>query len=103
MAGLVAAAARLLDYVLTVAVSVAAGVAAVTSAFPDWHVSRVELGLGFVALIMIGNLRGVRESGRIFAVPTDFFLAGILGLLALGALRAAMGSLAPLPGSGQGA
>src|SRR5262245_23208529 len=63
-AGLVAAAALLIDYVLTVAVSVAAGVAAVTSALPLLHPFRVELALGFVALIMIANLRGVREAGR---------------------------------------
>ena len=73
--GLVAAAALLLDYVLTVAVSVAAGVAAITSAFPEWHVSRVWLALGFLALLVIGNLRGIRESGRIFALPTYFFIA----------------------------
>src|SRR5262245_34526818 len=66
MASLIAAASLLIDYVLTVAVSVAAGVAAVTSAFPEWQWARVELTLGFVALLMFGNLRGIRESGRIF-------------------------------------
>ena len=76
--GLVAAAALLIDYVLTVAVSIAAGVAAITSAFPALHVSRVELSLGFVALLMLGNLRGIRESGRIFAVPTYFFIVSML-------------------------
>src|SRR5438128_2076021 len=65
LAGLVAAAALLTDYVLTVAVSIAAGVAALTSAVPQWHFNRVELCLGFVALLAIGNLRGIRESGRI--------------------------------------
>ena len=69
-----AAASLLIDYVLTVAVSIAAGVAALTSAFPEWHLNRVEVALGFVALIAVGNLRGIRESGRIFAVPTYFFL-----------------------------
>ena len=90
-AGLVAAAALLLDYVLTVAVSIAAGVAAVTSAFPGWHVNRVELALGFVALVMVANLRGVRESGRIFAVPTYFFIASVLLLLAVGVWRVLQG------------
>ena len=80
-AGLVAGAALLIDYVLTVAVSVAAGVAAVTSAFPFWYEHRVALSLAFVALITVGNLRGVRESGRIFAAPTYFFLAAMLALL----------------------
>src|SRR3954467_6492305 len=55
---LVAAAALLIDYVLTVSVSVAAGVAAITSAMPSWHVNRVEVGLGLIAMLMIGNLRG---------------------------------------------
>jgi amino acid transporter len=67
---LIAAAALLIDYVLTVAVSIAAGVAAITSAFPDWHINRVEMTLGFVVLLMLGNLRGIRESGRIFSIPT---------------------------------
>ena len=71
---LIAAASLLIDYVLTVAVSIAAGVAAITSAFPEWHVNRVELALVFVLILMIGNLRGIRESGRIFAIPTYFFI-----------------------------
>ena len=86
-AGLVAAAALLLDYVLTVAVSIAAGVAAITSAFPEWHVSTVELSLGFLVLIAIGNLRGIRESARIFSVPTYFFLGSMGILLVVGLLR----------------
>ena len=80
---LVAAASLLIDYVLTVAVSVAAGVAALTSAFPHLVPYRVEIGLGFVALIMVGNLRGIRESGRIFAVPTYFFILSIMAMLGL--------------------
>src|SRR3954463_6986600 len=74
MPALIAAASLLIDYILTVAVSIAAGVAAITSAFPGWHVNRFEMTLGFVALLMIGNLRGIRESGNIFAVPTYFFI-----------------------------
>ena len=94
---LVAASSLLIDYVLTVAVSVAAGVAALTSAFPHWVPYRVEIGLGFVALIMVGNLRGIRESGRIFAVPTYFFIVSILGMLGLGAWRYFTGAIAPPP------
>ena len=78
---LVAAGALLIDYVLTVAVSIAAGVAAITSAFPQWHINRVEMTLGFVLVTMLGNLRGIRESGRIFALPTYFFVASLLVLL----------------------
>src|SRR5262249_58726142 len=84
MPALIAAGALLIDYILTVAVSIAAGVAAVTSALPDWHVNRVELTLVFVFLLMVGNLRGIRESGRIFAVPTYFFIVTILTLVAVG-------------------
>ena len=90
---LVAAAALLIDYVLTVAVSIAAGVAAITSALPAWHLNRVEMALGFVALLTIGNLRGIRESGRIFAVPTYFFMVSIFALLGVGAWRYLTGSL----------
>ena len=86
---LIAAAALLIDYTLTVAVSIAAGVAALTSAFPSLHVSRVELSLIFMAVLAVGNLRGIRESGRIFSVPTYFFIGGILMLLGVGAWRCA--------------
>ena len=94
-ASLAAAASLLIDYVLTVAVSVAAGVAALTSAFPQWAPYRVEVALAFVAILMIGNLRGVRESGRIFAVPTYFFIVAVLGMLALGAWRYLTGAVTP--------
>ena len=93
---LVAAASLLVDYTLTVAVSVAAGVAALTSAFPSWHINRVEMGLAFVAVIAVGNLRGVRESGRIFAVPTYFFIVSILMLVGAGAWRAFTGAITPV-------
>jgi amino acid transporter len=95
IAGLVAGGALLIDYVLTVSVSVAAGVAAITSAFPDLFGHRVALALGFVTLLTIGNLRGIRESGRIFAVPTYFFLGAMLMLLVVGALRTVTGGIAP--------
>jgi amino acid transporter len=97
VAGLVAAAALLIDYVLTVAVSIAAGVAAMTSAFPELHMSRTSWCLGFLVLIAIGNLRGVRESGRIFSVPTYFFIFMILMLVVTGAWRALTGDIEPLP------
>ena len=94
---LVAAASLLIDYVLTVAVSIAAGVAAVTSAVPEWHLSRVEIALGFLALLAIGNLRGIRESGRIFAAPTYFFIVSILALVGIGAWRYATGGIVQAP------
>ncbi len=84
LAGLTAAAALLTDYVLTVAVSVAAGVAALTSIFPGLFEYRVVLGVGCIVLLCIGNLRGIRESGSIFAAPTFIYLLAIFGLFAYG-------------------
>src|SRR3989454_3881227 len=107
MPALIAAASLLIDYILTVAVSIAAGVAAITSAFPTWHVNRVELTLIFVLLLMLGNLRGIRESGNIFAVPTYFFIVTTLVLIAVGAWHVVTGSvqpveaLEPVPSTGQ--
>ena len=93
VAGLIAAGALLTDYVFTVAVSVAAGVAAITSIAPDLFDARVIVGVAFVALICLGNLRGVRESATIFATPTYVYLAAIFGLLGYGLFRAATGTL----------
>jgi amino acid transporter len=90
-AGLVAASALLVDYVLTVAVSVVAGVAAITSAVPALVPHAVALSLGFVALLTVINLRGVKESGRAFAVPTYGFVAIVLALLVVGGIRLALG------------
>jgi len=90
---LVAAASLLIDYILTVAVSIAAGVAAITSAFPQWHVNRVELTLGFVVVLMVGNLRGIRESGNIFAIPTYFFIVTTLALIGVGIWRVVSGDV----------
>jgi amino acid transporter len=92
---LIAAASLLIDYVLTVSVSIAAGVAAITSALPQWHLDPVVLCLGFVAVLMFGNLRGIRESGRLFAAPTYFFIVSILVMIAVGAWRYFSGTLAP--------
>jgi amino acid transporter len=85
--GLVAAAALLTDYVLTVSVSVAAGVFAITSAAPQLSDMRVELSLGFVLFVTLANLRGVRESGTLFAVPTYSFVAAIFLMLGTGLVR----------------
>jgi len=93
--GLTAAAALLTDYVLTVAVSIAAGVAALTSLFPQLFDVRVALGIAFVVILAIGNLRGIRESATIFALPTYVYLAAIFGLLAYGLLRFGTGTLPP--------
>jgi len=89
--GLVAATALLIDYVLTVSVSVAAGVAAVVSAAPGVSGYRVTLAVMFIALIAWGNLRGVRESGRMFAIPTYVFIVSVGVLLVVAAGRAAIG------------
>jgi amino acid transporter len=91
--GLTAAAALLTDYVLTVAVSVAAGVAALTSIFPGLFDIRVALGVVIVAAIAMVNLRGLRESGLVFSIPTYVYLVSILGVLAIGLVRYATGTM----------
>jgi amino acid transporter len=90
-ASLVAASALLIDYVLTFAVSVVAGVAAITSAIPGLADHAVALSLGFVAVLAVMNLRGVKESGRAFAVPTYGFVVCVMVLLLVGFLRIAFG------------
>jgi amino acid transporter len=85
--GLVAAAALLIDYVLTVAVSVASGVAALVSAAPVLAQQVVPLALAFVAILAIGNLRGVRESGALFAAPTYLFIGSLCVLVLVGLVR----------------
>jgi amino acid transporter len=91
--GLVAAGALLTDYVLTVAVSIAAGVAALTSIIPELFDYRVELGVVLVILIALVNLRGIRESGAFFSVPTYVYLVSIFGLLGFGLFRYATGTM----------
>jgi len=93
---LVAASSLLIDYILTVAVSIAAGVAALTSAMPHWIHLRVDLALGFLAILMLGNLRGIRESGNIFAAPTYFFIVSVLVLITVGTWRALTGTVLPV-------
>ena len=94
---LVAGAALLTDYVLTVSVSVAAGVAAVTSAFPALFLYRVVLGVLAVAAIAVGNLRGVRESGKLFAAPTYLFVGSLLAMLVFGSAGAIFNFLPEAP------
>lgn len=91
-AGLVAAAALIIDYVLTVAVSTAAGIAAVTSAIPALFPHREALCLLTILLVVVLNLRGVRESGRIFAVPTYLFIGSFLIMIASGLIQFYMGT-----------
>jgi amino acid transporter len=90
-AGLVVAAALLVDYVMTVAVSVAAGVDNVISAIPELNTYRVAINIGFIVLLTAMNLRGVRESGRAFAVPTYAFIAGVMLMIAVGLFRTLIG------------
>jgi amino acid transporter len=87
----VAGVALLTDYILTVAVSVSAGVAALYSAVPAARPYRVPIALAFIAIIAWGNLRGVKESGRIFALPTYGFLVSIFTLILLGVVKATVG------------
>ena len=94
---LVAGSSLLVDYILTVAVSVSAGVAAITSAFPSLRGERVVLCLGFVALMTFANLRGVRESGRLFAGPTYVYILSLAALVGWGLFRSYTGDLDPLP------
>ena len=89
----VAGVALLTDYVLTVAVSVSAGVAAVIALAPATAPFRVEMAVAFICLIAYGNLRGVRESGKIFSAPTYVFIACIMSLLVIGGIRVLTGSL----------
>jgi amino acid transporter len=94
---LTAAAALLVDYVLTVSVSVVAGIAALTSAVPRLHPYRVVLSVLVVVLIALGNLRGVRESAQLFAAPTYFFVVSILGMVGYGLLATTFGWLPEAP------
>jgi amino acid transporter len=97
MPGLVAGASLLVDYILTVAVSVSAGVAAITSAFPELYPERVWLCLGFVAIMTLANLRGLKESGRLFAGPTYVYVLALGALIVVGLIRSFGGGLDALP------
>lgn len=91
-----AGAALLTDYVLTVAVSISAGVAQIVSAFPNLYPYRVEIALALVALVMVVNLRGVRESGMAFAIPAYIFLGFMVLMVGTGLVRYVTGSLGPV-------
>ncbi|MCW2918788.1 MAG: ydaO [Actinomycetia bacterium] len=90
-ASLIAASALLIDYVLTVAVSVVAGVANIASAFPVLAPHAVEVSIGLVVLLAVVNLRGVKESGSAFAIPTYGFVASVAVMIIVGAIRALTG------------
>jgi amino acid transporter len=95
VAGILAAAALLIGYIVTVAVSVAAGVAAMTSIIPELYPERVIIAVGFVLLIMLGNLRGIRESGTIFMIPTYGYIAVMLAIVGYGVVRTLLGDVEP--------
>lgn len=93
MPGLVAAASLLIDYTLTVAVSISAGVAAITSAFPEMAPYRVHMALIIVVFITVMNLRGVKESGTFFSIPTYAFVGGVLLMISVGVVRVMTGNM----------
>lgn len=90
-AGLVVAGALLVDYIMTVAVSVAAGVDNIISAVPELNPYRVAVNIAFIVFLTAMNLRGVRESGRAFAIPTYAFIVGVLVMITVGLGRALFG------------
>ncbi|MGH9183989.1 MAG: APC family permease [Acidimicrobiales bacterium] len=94
---LVAGAALLVDYTLTVAVSISAGVLAITSALPGLTTHRVGLGVAAIVVLMSANLRGVKESGRLFAGPTYVYVIALGATILLGLYRSYVGDLGLLP------
>jgi amino acid transporter len=104
LASLVAAGALLVDYVMTVAVSTASAVEQIISAVPDVADERLLIGVGAIVLITLGNLRGLRESGNIFAIPTYLFVGSALLMIAIGVYRIVVlgehaNAPSPLPGA----
>src|SRR5512139_440357 len=93
----VAGASLLMDYILTVAVSISSGVAQIVSAFPDLFAHRVALSVLLVAFVMLVNLRGVKESGSLFAFPTYLFVAMMFLTVGTGLVRLVAGALHPIP------
>jgi amino acid transporter len=89
--GLVAGSSLVVDYTLTVAVSTAAGVAAIVSAVPSLHDLRIEIAVGSVAIITLANLRGLRESGTYFAIPAYLFIVSLAAMIVTGLVRLALG------------
>jgi amino acid transporter len=100
--GMIAAGSLMVDYVMTVAVSVASGVAAIVAAFPALESSRVYICVGLIILVALANLRGVRESGRFFSLPTYVFAILCGGLVVVGFVRWTMGDLEPQATTGEG-
>ena len=96
-AGLVAAGALLIDYVMTVAVSTASAIQQIQSIIPPAYDYRIEIAFASIALITIGNLRGLRESGNIFAFPTYLFVAFAVGIVVIGLSRIVTGTAQALP------
>jgi len=94
---LVAAAPLLVSYVLTVAVSMSAAVAAIASAVEALEPYRVELAIGLIGLVTLANLRGIKESGRLFAIPTYLFIASMFVLIGVGLLKLISGEVGPAP------
>ncbi|MGA2261261.1 MAG: APC family permease [Acidobacteriota bacterium] len=92
-----AGAALMTDYVLTVAVSMSSGVAQIVSAYQELFPYRVHITVGLVMFVMVMNLRGVKESGRAFAIPTYFFIASMYLTVGVGLFRYLAGSLGPVP------
>jgi amino acid transporter len=90
---LTAAASLLTDYILTVSVSISSGIAQIVSAFPGLFTYRVEIAVGFIIVVMLLNLRGVRESGRAFAIPTYIFVLLMYVTVIVGVVRLAAGTL----------
>lgn len=95
--GLLAAGGLIVDYVLTVAVSIAAGIAAITSALPALSGATVPIGLGVIALLLAGNLRGVRQAGILFAAPTYVFVLSVGAVIVVGLADAALRGFPPAP------
>ena len=95
--GLIAAAALLIDYVMTVAVSTAAAIAQIQSVIPEAFDVRIQIAFVSIALITVANLRGLRESGNIFAVPTYLFVGLALAIVGIGAFRIVTGTVEPVP------
>ena len=93
---LIAGSSLLVDYVLTVAVSISAGVAAITSASEGLRPYRVELCVGFIVVLVFANLRGLKESGTVFAIPTYVYILSLGALLVWGFVRMTWGDLGPL-------
>jgi len=97
VAGLVAAAGLMTDYILTVAVSVASGLEAITSALPSLSADTVPIGVGVIVVLLAGNMRGVRQAGVLFATPTYLFIICMFALVAVGLVDSAGHGFHPTP------